>query len=83
MTSILFLLEDDLNFISNGRRPPFQMEDDLNFFSIGRRHKLSFYIEVNLYILLLQKRRQHKIFKIEDDINFLQFSKIFQLVGMS
>ena len=94
MTSILSQMEDDINFISIGRRPQlyfkwkmtsilFQMEDDLNFFSNGRRPKLSFSMEVNLYILLLQKRRQLKIFKIEDNIIFLQFLKIFQLLGMS
>ena len=93
-TSILSQMEDDINFISIGRRPQlyfkwkttsilFQMEDDLNLFSNGRRPKLSFYMEVNPYILLLQKRRQFKIIKIENDINFFQFSKIFQMLGMS
>ena len=94
-TSILSQMEDDINFISNGRRPQlyfkwkttsilFQMEDDLNLFSNGRRPKLSFHMEVNLYILLLQKRRQLKIFNNKkDDINFLKFLKIFQLLEMS
>jgi hypothetical protein len=70
-TSILSQMEDDINFIYNGRRPQlyfkwkttsilFQMEDDLNLFSNGRRPTLSFHMEVNLYILLLQKRRQLK-----------------------
>jgi hypothetical protein len=33
MTSTLWQMEDDLNFLANGRRPQFfwEIEDDLNF----------------------------------------------------
>jgi hypothetical protein len=64
-----FLMEDDLNFISNGRRPQFYFQ--------WKTTLISFDMELNLLILLLQMRRQLNIFKIEDDVNYLQFLKIF------